>query len=144
MNKLKLTVIAAAIVVGLGTTAAFTPPKPTTNDKPPATLSATQPVVHKQQVKIDTNAQALATVDAGTIADYRLKLDGLKSYCNEPEATTTRLLLNSLADLKQNNVTDETAASLITHVEASIPDSAKPTSCGQLMAAYLVMREPSN
>ena len=87
-------------------------------------------------------ADMKAAPNPTTVAHYQAALDGLKPLCTENEATLAGEIWASWNDLEKNGVTDETNLSLIGRIKASIPQTAASTDCGQVMAAYLVLREP--
>jgi hypothetical protein len=80
--------------------------------------------------------------DLATVTRYQAALDSLEPFCTEDEATLAGEVWSSWNDLQKNGVSDETNLSLIGHIKESIPQGAVPTDCRQVMAAYLVMREP--
>ena len=123
------------------------------NSTPHAVAQASKPVSHaasKPTAAIPSSAATLAEYDLGhapdaaTTAKYQTALDALKPLCTETEAKLISEIHNSWQDLENNGVTDETHLTLTQHVADSIPAGSPATDCAQIMAAYLLEREPAN
>ena len=76
----------------------------------------------------------------GTLHDYQVVMKNVTAKCSNPTGELVQVVKNSYADLVKNGVTTETAGSLITHLDVSIPASSK-VDCQGVLAAYLVLRE---
>lgn len=73
-------------------------------------------------------------------ADYRAQLDALTAKCTNPVKDVARFVENSYNDLAGHGVSDETALTVLQHLEASIPAGSR-VDCQGTLAAYLVLRE---
>ncbi len=118
---------------------AITAPHPATQDTQTAQIA---PSPESPAYKLALYDSGYAP-DATTVAKYQSALDVLKQHCTEDEPTLASEIWASWKDLESNKVTDETILSLMAHITQSVPASAAPTDCRAVMAAYLLMREPS-
>lgn len=71
---------------------------------------------------------------------YGAELDVLSGKCTNSTKDTARFVENSYTDLTSHGVTDETALTLLRHLDQSIPAGSQ-MDCQGVLAAYLVLRE---
>lgn len=76
----------------------------------------------------------------GDVADYQAAFGRAAAKCTNPPADVERFIENSQRDLTKNRVTDETALTLLSHLDQSIP-AGTTMDCQGVLAAYLVLRE---
>jgi hypothetical protein len=138
-------VLVLIILYAIGSNMPDTAPQQTAQKAQPV---ASEPPSSPTTASVKSAASKLAFADLGhvpdaaTVAKYQSALDSLKPLCTENEATLAGEIWGSWKDLVDNQVTDETNLSLISHITQSIPSDSTPTDCRGVMAAYLVLREP--
>jgi len=71
---------------------------------------------------------------------YQAALSMASAKCTNPVKDVARFVENSYTDLVSNGVEDETALSVLQHLNASIPDGSR-MDCQGVLAAYLALRE---
>jgi len=105
--------------------------------------SSPPPAPPKPSPTKSSPAQMLADLDGDNhpAGDYQQVLDQLTPKCNEDEYTLASYVFATLADLRKNNIDDETELSVLQHLNESLPDIGQKTECKQIAAAYLVLRE---
>ena len=110
---------------------------------PPA-AAAQQPAASPSP-SLPPPAQMLADLDGDTqpASDYQAALDALAPKCTEDETFIAGLGNSGYDDLAKNGIHDETRLTVLQHLNESIPDGLGKTDCGQMLAAYLVLREPN-
>lgn len=74
------------------------------------------------------------------VAAYRAELDTLVGKCTNPTKDVTRFVENTYNLEVQNGITDETAFTLLQHLDQSVPDGTK-MGCQGVLGAYLTLRE---
>jgi hypothetical protein len=70
-------------------------------------------------------------------------LKRLRSSCREPPVHLANEAYNSVVDLRKHGIS-ETPAAVLTHlmtVVKGLGPRATPTNCGEILAAYLILRE---
>lgn len=74
------------------------------------------------------------------VAAYRAELDTLVGKCTNSTKDVTRFVENTYNLEVQHGITDDTALTLLQHLDQSVPDGTK-MGCQDVLGAYLTLRE---
>lgn len=125
MKKVVLVIIGAVILI-----VAINAAKGSGSDgKPPTSGSQQQDTAGNQSSELD------AITSAPQWSPFAAK-------CTEGAIQLAGEVQAAYADLQRHQLT-ETYPQLVSHLNRSLPASAAPTRCADIIAAYLVLREPA-
>ena len=89
----------------------------------------------------ETPAERLAALDGGDVSTFQQNLDSLKRKCLDSEEKIASFVYGTQKTMEKNGV-NESLASVIEHVDQSIPANAPKQRCIGVFAAYATLRAP--
>ena len=88
-----------------------------------------------------TPAEKLASLDGGDVATFQQHMNSLKGKCLDSEERIASLVYGTQKTLEKDRV-NESLASVIEHVDQSIPANFPKKRCVGVFAAYATIRAP--
>jgi hypothetical protein len=75
------------------------------------------------------------------LADYQAAIGKATAKCTNDPAKIPAMIEATDGILTKDGITDETALTLLNHLDQSIPDGTAPMDCVGVLAAYATLRE---